>query len=69
MTMEGAVCRGITIIFLILCIAALLTFAGAVEIERRAERWDRYERWMHPPDDDDDGISLLEDDDENSRRS
>lgn len=44
----------------ILFLSAALIFAGAVEINRRAERWERYERWMHPPDDDD-GVSLLED--------
>lgn len=45
----------------ILALVAALIFAGAVEINRRAERWERYEKWMHPPDDDDDGVSLLED--------
>lgn len=46
-------------VFLILSLSAALIFAGAVEINRRAERWERYERWMHPPDDDD-GVSVLE---------
>ena len=48
-------------VFLILSLSAALIYAGAVEINRRAERWERYERWLHPPDDDDDGVSLLED--------
>ena len=47
-------------VFLILSLSAALIFAGAVEIQRRAERWERYEKWMHPPDDDDDGVTLLE---------
>ena len=46
-------------VFLILSLSATLIFAGAVEINRRAERWERYEKWMHPPDDDD-GVSVLE---------
>lgn len=44
----------------ILFLSAALIFAGAVEINRRAERWERYEKWIHPPDDDD-GVNLLED--------
>ena len=47
-------------VFLILSLSAALIFAGAVEINRRAERWERYEKWMRPPDDDD-GVNLLED--------
>lgn len=47
-------------VFLILSLSAALIFAGAVEINRRAERWERYEKWIRPPDDDD-GVSLLED--------
>ena len=47
----------------ILILVAALIFAGAVEINRRAERWERYERWIHPPDDDD-GVSILEVDDD-----
>ena len=43
----------------ILFLFAALFFSGAVEINRRAERWERYEKWMHPPDDDD-GVSVLE---------
>ena len=46
-------------VFLILSLSAALIYAGAVEINRRAERWERYEKWMHPPDDDD-GVSVLE---------
>ena len=46
-------------VLLILSLSAALIYAGAVEINRRAERWERYERWMHPPDDDD-GVSVLE---------
>lgn len=49
----------VLIVFLILSLSATLIYAGAVEINRRAERWERYERWLHPPDDDD-GVSLLE---------
>lgn len=47
-------------VFLILSLSATLIYAGSVELNRRAERWERYERWLHPPDDDD-GVSLLED--------
>ena len=47
-------------VVLILSLSAALIYAGAVEINRRAERWERYEKWMHPPDDDDDGVSVLE---------
>ena len=50
-------------VLLILSLSAALIFAGAVEINRRAERWERYEKWMHPPDDDD-GVSILEVDDD-----
>ena len=46
-------------VFLILSLSSTLIYAGAVEINRRAERWERYEKWMHPPDDDD-GVSVLE---------
>lgn len=46
-------------VFLILSLSAALIYAGAVEINRRAERWERYEKWMHPPDDDD-GVCVLE---------
>ncbi len=46
-------------VLLILTLSAALIFAGAVEIQRREERWERYEKWMHPPDDDD-GVSVLE---------
>ena len=46
-------------VLLILSLSVTLVFAGAVEINRRAERWERYEKWMHPPDDDD-GVSVLE---------
>jgi len=46
-------------VLLILSLSAALIYAGAVEINRRAERWERYEKWMHPPNDDD-GVSLLE---------
>lgn len=46
-------------VVLILSLSAALIYAGAVEINRRAERWERYEKWMHPPDDDD-GVSVLE---------
>lgn len=49
-------------VFLILFLCAALIIAGAVEIQRRAERWERYEKWMHPPDDDD-GVSVLEEKD------
>ncbi len=47
-------------VFLVLTFSAVLIYAGAVELNRRAERWERYEKWMHPPDDDD-GVNLLED--------
>lgn len=53
----------VLIVFLALCAASCLIYVGASEIERRAERWERYEKWLHPPDDDDDGVSLLEDND------
>lgn len=53
----------VLIVFLCLCAASCLIYVGASEIERRAERWERYERWLHPPDDDD-GVSLLEDNDD-----
>ena len=46
-------------VVLILSLSSALIYAGAVEINRRAERWERYEKWMHPPDDDD-GVSVLE---------
>jgi hypothetical protein len=46
-------------VLLILSLSAALIYAGAVEINRRAERWERYEKWMHPPNDDD-GVSVLE---------
>ena len=51
----------VVIVLVTLTLAAGLIFAGSVEIERRAERWARYERWMHPPDDNGDGVTLLED--------
>ena len=50
----------VLVVFLILSLSAALIFAGAVEINRRAERWERYEKWIHPPDDDD-GVNLIED--------
>ena len=50
----------VLIVFVALTLAACLIYAGGVEIERRAEKWDRYERWMHPPDDNGDGVTLLE---------
>ena len=53
----------VLIVFVALTLAACLIWAGGVEIERRAEKWDRYERWMHPPDDNGDGVTLLEDND------
>lgn len=46
-----------------LCIAALLIVFGAVAIERKAERWERYEQWLHPPDDDD-GVSVVKQDED-----
>ena len=54
----------VLIVFIALTLAACLIWAGGVEIERRAEKWDRYERWMHPPDDNGDGVTLLEDNDD-----
>lgn len=53
----------VLIVFLSLCAASCLIYVGASEIERRAERWERYEKWLHPPDDNGDGVSLLEDND------
>lgn len=50
----------VLIVLVCLTLAAGLIYAGSVEIERRAERWARYERWMHPPDDNGDGVTLLE---------
>ena len=50
-------------VFLVLTFSAVLIYAGAVEINRRAERWERYEKWMHPPDDEGDGVTLLKEDD------
>lgn len=46
-------------VVLVLSLSAALIYAGAVEINRRAERWERYEKWLRPPDDDD-GVSVLE---------
>ena len=54
----------VLIVFVALTLAACLIWAGGVEIERRAEKWARYERWMHPPDDNGDGVTLLEDNDD-----
>ena len=65
MTREGAAVMAVTIVFICLCLAALLIFAGAAEIERKADRWERYEKWIHPPDDDD-GVSLLEEEDDDA---
>lgn len=62
MTGEGAAALAVMIVFGLLCLSAILIFAGAAAIERRVERWERYERWMHPPDDNGDGVTLLEDD-------
>lgn len=53
----------VLIVFICLTLAACLIWAGGVEIERRADRWARYERWMHPPDDNGDGVTLLEEND------
>lgn len=50
----------IILILTLSCLGLFLVFAGAAELERRAEKWDRYERWMHPPDDEGDGVTLLE---------
>jgi len=65
MTREGAAVMALIIVFCLLCIAAFLICAGAAEIERKAERWERYEKWIHPPDDDD-GVSILEEDDDDA---
>ena len=46
-----------------LCISALLIFSGSVAIERKAERWERYEQWFHPPNDDD-GINVVKQDED-----
>lgn len=54
----------VLIVFIALTLAACLIYAGGAEIERRAEKWARYERWMHPPDDNGDGVTLLEDNDD-----
>ena len=35
-------------VILVLSLSATLIYVGSVELNRRAERW---ERWMHPPDD------------------
>lgn len=51
------------VILTLLCISAALLVAGAAKLERRAERWERYERFMHPPDDEGDGVTLLKEDD------
>ena len=61
MTQEGAVAMAFIVVCFLCGVCLFLVLAGAVEIDRRAERWERYEQWMHPPDDDD-GISLLEED-------
>ena len=53
----------VAIVFGVLCVTAALLVAGARKLEQRAERWDRYSQWLHPPDDGDDGVTLLEDDD------
>lgn len=56
----------VLIVFLVaLCAASCLIYVGASEIERRTERWERYEKWIHPPDDDD-GVSILEEDDDDA---
>lgn len=52
------------LILSLVCLGLFLFFAGAAELERRAEKWDRYERWMHPPDDNGDGVTLLEENDD-----
>lgn len=57
----------VVIVFVSLTLAACLIYAGAAEIEHRAENWERYERWMHPPDDDD-GVSIMEDSNEDTRK-
>lgn len=58
----------VLIVFVALTLVAFLVYAGAAKLERRAERWERYEKFMHPPDDDGDGVTLLEEDhDEDSR--
>ena len=54
----------VCVIAVLLCISAALIVAGAVKLERRAENWERYERFMHPPDDNGDGVTLLEDNDD-----
>ena len=54
----------VVIVFACLTLAACLIWAGGVELERRAEKWARYERWMHPPDDNGDGVTLLENENE-----
>lgn len=51
----------VCVIAVLLCISAALIVAGAVKLERRTERWEKYERFFHPPDDDD-GVSVMEDD-------
>lgn len=57
------------ILVVLLCLVGLMLMcAGAAEIERRADRWVRYERWMHPPDDNGDGVTLLEEDDNENGR-
>lgn len=58
----------VVIVFVALTLAACLIYAGGVEIERRAEKWSRYERWMHPPDDNGDGVTLIEEDDNENGR-
>ena len=57
----------VLIVFVALTLAACLICAGSVEIERRAERWERYERFMHPPDDDGNGVTLLKEDTDENR--
>lgn len=60
MTSEVAVAMAFILILFLVCLGLFLFFAGAAELERRADRWAAYERWMHPPDDNGDGVTLLE---------
>ena len=50
----------IILAFVIAAVILILVLAGARRLEEKTERWERYERFIHPPEDDD-GVSMLDD--------
>lgn len=58
----------VIVVGVLLILSAVLVFAGAAKLNRKAERWERYERFMHPPDDNGDGVTLIEEDDNENGR-